>query len=304
MPKNGLSVLLLLAITGLFSALLVACTKHQNNSPLLSSDKSVGIIGGESVDSKNQLSDKVLFLALGVSIQKGPDGSQNASLEGHCTASALTTRIIITAGHCVEGRLPEQAYLVLTKDQENTPTDFKDWIQVTQIRIHDQYEVTDSGVENDVALLYLEKEIPSSRVLTMATLDQVQSSFKVTTIGYGITTPFAEISPNEFRQRGLHSVIKTVKDYEVQSVTFSIDQRDHRGFCVGDSGSPGIITNPANGKYSIIGVASINSRELTENTKLDPEGKYNMCNYDGFYINVLHPDIKSWISKTISEFSK
>ncbi|MGZ5279639.1 MAG: trypsin-like serine protease, partial [Pseudobdellovibrionaceae bacterium] len=90
----------LILFTGL---LLGACAKSSHSAVIQKSIESStqSVIGGDKVAGTSSVASKVLYLAYGVKIGKTPQ-STTVGWGGHCTAAAISPRVILTAAHCVD----------------------------------------------------------------------------------------------------------------------------------------------------------------------------------------------------------
>jgi hypothetical protein len=84
-------------------------------------------------------------------------------------------------------------------------------------------------------------------------------------------------------------------------MTFAINQNDHKGFCSGDSGGPGLIYDEEKKEFLILGVVSNTSMYDSEKAKLDPKGEYSLCIGKGNYTNILKTEIRTWIKEKQAE---
>jgi secreted trypsin-like serine protease len=296
------------AILFLLAGFMISCGRATSSNPYASKAvrnvASAGVIGGQPVAKASPFEDKVMYLALGVKMETKPDGSKNVSWTGLCTASAISARIILTAAHCVVDKQAKELYIILNNNPGQSPLNLNEWYSVQAIRSHERYIGKGDGFANDLALLRLSKDLPSTRVLRMAEAEQVQLPQPLITVGFGTTSESADPKETAQKTSGLHFVPRTVEEFDVQAKTFSIDQNDHKGFCNGDSGGPGLIFNQESQEYLILGVVSNTSMENSQRSILDPKGQYSLCIGKGNYTNVLNPDLRSWIETNRSQLNQ
>ena len=134
--------------------------------------------------------------------------------------------------------------------------------------------------------------------MKLASANQIKVPQSFTVAGFGITSdrsdPNAETEPTP----ELRFVTKTLQSLQLDSKTFAINQNDHKGFCSGDSGGPGLVTDPQTKELLILGVVSNTSMLAMDDQKLDPQGIYSLCIGNGNYTNTANPELRSWIDKT------
>ena len=206
MPKIRSSSALFTIIYLLPILMLAACSQSRNSTLTLDQESPVGVIGGKPLNPTTALGEKIMYLAVGVDRSTNP-----VTWESHCTASAITSRIVLTAAHCVTGKSPDQINLVLTGNPETNPTIYlDDWIPVTEIRIHPQYAVFQEATLNDIAILSLASDVPASRKLRFASAEQIQlgSDVSLVTVGYGTTSPLFDQGGSNKKPTDLHYVLK------------------------------------------------------------------------------------------------
>lgn len=289
------------------SAILFGCGKlpsSSQDSGFQRGPASVGVIGGAPVESTTAFEGKVLYLATGTKFEKKPDGTQSVSWKGLCTASAISARVVLTAAHCVVDNKPSELYVVLTKNPGQTALKLEEWYPVQTAQSHEKYIGKQDGFANDLALLLLSKEIPENRILKLAEPQQVMLPQALVTVGYGTTSESSDPAVTAKATVGLHYVNRIVEDFSFQGKTFSINQNDHKGFCNGDSGGPGLIFDQQTQEYYILGVVSNTSMEHSKKSQMDPKGQYSLCIGQGNYVNVLHPEFRQWIQATQNQLER
>lgn len=305
--------LMLMLILGIMSG-LSSCQKSnenqvltiQNNQQILNSEQ---IIGGAPVNIENNFSNKVIYLALGVDKIQTSNGFKMKT-QSTCTASALTTRILLTAAHCVSGYKENQIYAVLSLNPWNHLIVQNEWIEVEKIQKHENFDSKSLNFENDIALIKLKKEISIQRVSKIASAKQIDpQSQQLISIGYGDISPLNETDPEndihvqetaQQRKTLLHYVNKYVVPFNVTDALFKIDQSDLKGFCFGDSGGPGLIYDNETKDYYILGIASYLSSVISNQQKIKRDAStYNVCANEGIYINLLNLKIRDWINRNL-----
>jgi secreted trypsin-like serine protease len=285
---------------------LSAC--HSSNTNRFVVAKEQAIIGGKNISVNSQFANRVIYLSLGVEKKKTPNGFTISQKE-ICTASAITTRILITAAHCVKDMKADQVYAVMTLNPWNHPLNLKEWIVAEKIKVNEHYVHTDLNIDNDLAIIKLSKDISPERVSKIADATQtVANNLSLVAIGYGQTTAFLNPSsiednsnPTQIQKQNslLNYVMKTVETFDVTAPHFQIDQGDFKGICQGDSGGPGFIFDVDKKEFFILGITSYVSIMNNDKIQRDPSNKYNLCIGRGNYTNLLV--YKDWIAQSLNE---
>jgi hypothetical protein len=201
----------------------------------------------------------------------------------HCTASALTRRVVLTAAHCINGDNP--SYIEIMQGATATT------IPVVKTVIIDEYK-TDPFA--DLALAVLKEDLPEGTITVSIPNPEMQIDLKkldLIAAGYGKDTD----STKDQIEDGLGTlrvVLLNISKYDFDDSKFLVDQTNHKGFCKGDSGGPGLFQH--DGQYFIMGVASKN--EYPEKGAAPTTG---MCSFRGAYVNLLK--FKKWIEGTTTE---
>lgn len=286
--------LILLLVIGLTSG-TSGCGENHSQIKNLSDIES--IIGGKQVEVSDSFSKRVIYLALGVEKKKTPFGFSLSS-QGVCTASAISSRILLTAAHCVFDQKIEQVFAVLSVNPWNKTLNDKEWVKIDAIKIHPDYIKNEKDVSNDLALLKLSQDLPAERVSKIAEESQTRPLMNLIAIGYGRTSALK--NPPEIDKKTkeslLNYVLKTIENYSSADINFDIDQTDLSGICSGDSGGPGFIYDEKQKDFFILGVTSYVSIYVEQKKKLDPNDLYTDCIGRGNYTNIL--PYREWIAKT------
>ncbi len=266
------------------------------------------IIGGEAVDIESAFNKRVIYLALGVE-KKTTQFGITISQKGLCTASALSTRVLITAAHCVKDLTKDQVYAILSSNPWNHELNMNEWVVAEKIKIHEKYVGSEENMGNDLALIRLSRDIDPSRVSRLAETSLAKpGALSLVSIGYGKTTalnkPQPEDNENDMSRvrtqpTMLRAVVKTIDAYDPSAALFSINQSDGKGICQGDSGGPGFIYDNAKQEFYILGITSFVSIYSDEKLLRDPTNRYNSCIGRGNYTNIIV--FKDWINTTIKD---
>lgn len=266
------------------------------------------ILNGAEVSENSLLAKKVLFLSTGARLIKTPSGGFSASQTGQCTASAITTKFVLTAAHCLKGmtvaedQTADSVYIILSNKPWKSKFNPQLWYGAEKIFIHPDYKKTsEQGSPDDIALILLKNPLPEENVTELASPQDLSSEMIMTLAGYGMRSNLKEISKEETQKNlgELFQITKIITEYDIQQKTLQIDQHDQRGICSGDSGGPGLIYNPELKKYTTIGVVSGTRWSIPEKEIFDPENKLD-CYGLAVYTNVLNPGYYDWIQKTIA----
>lgn len=279
-------------IVGIFVFLsLLACQESRHHAELErpeGAETPQGIVGGKSVDAKNQLARSVFALIStfieGTSTPSSSNMTEQTDAGYLCTASALSPRLAITAAHCVENKNLQHRVEVLNESGQ------KIIIPVRKFLIHPQF-TEDENI--DVALLLLEKELPANTVYPhLPAKEEYLNLRDLIAVGFGRIT-------GEKLRGGQAGVLRMeymeAKGYNPEVGNFSIDQTNGKGICSGDSGGPSYILD--NNALKLVGVA-YKVTFYSFYGDINPD----TCNNVGRYVNVqYHLD---WILKAADELSQ
>jgi secreted trypsin-like serine protease len=287
---------------------LSACQKGPSGNFSNTEKTDSQIIGGEAVDIESAFNNRVIYLALGVE-KKTTQFGLTISQKGLCTASALSSRVLVTAAHCVKGLTQDQVYAILSTNPWNHQLNINEWVVAEKIKIHEKYVGTKENMGNDLALVRLSRDLDPQRISKLADASQVKAgALSLVSIGYGQTTalnkPRPEDNENDMSRvrtqpTMLRSVVKTVDAYDPAADLFSVDQGDGKGICQGDSGGPGFIYDNAKQEFYILGVTTFVSIYSDEKEQRDPTNRFNSCIGRGNYTNILI--FKDWINTSMKE---
>lgn len=264
------------------------------------------ITGGKKLDPLSPLGKKIIYLALGVQKQIAPgdiNGGMNISMNDQCTAVAISANVLLTAGHCLAHYQPQEVYAVLGGDPWKNAYKENNWLEVEKIVVHENYRNDEAMAisENDLALIKLKKPLTADYVLPLASSADIQKIMaskskllRILEIGYGIHE--LELSKDtDDTEQSVNYAIKTLDEDQLQHEKIEIDQHDGAGFCMGDSGSPGLITSE--NQLKVLAIAS-----HVKTTRADRENSANQleqpCRGLGVYTNLLSQ--QDWLRRTLS----
>jgi V8-like Glu-specific endopeptidase len=216
---------------GLIGCLLVACAPAR---PFDLASRSDEILAGTA----DAVSTSVFFVI----------STFNNGKMGFCTGTLITSRVILTAGHCVDpSREGAESVVVRVMNQPNDQMlMMSDLRNVAQIRRHPNY--SGQGA-NDLALLQLETAISGvTPELLVRTPPSSYVGQAIRVVGYGRTSPSG---PSDTGTR------RTVNTTIARSMpeTFEFGQAGSLGICAGDSGGPSFWRSP-DGMNRVAGVHS------------------------------------------------
>lgn len=187
-----------------------------------------------------------------------------------CTGTVLDERFILTAGHCLNYKDPQELLISFSLNGKKMNSPHALTRKVKSFRIHPEYSDTD----NDFGIILLETKIPdSARAVTLlpdkylvkeenkTTLEG--KSYNVTLMGFGI------IKEDPYKDTDVLRVTTVPARFENQLVI--TDQTKGSGGCNGDSGGPAFLT--INGKTYQAGVTS------------GPHGNSTTCHEEGEWMN-------------------
>lgn len=258
------------------------------------------ITGGQEVDPDSAFGRKIIYLALGVEKQITNNGFL-LNMTDRCTAVAIKSNILLTAGHCVSRFDTSQIYAVLGGDPWVNDYKEKNWFATEKTVIHPNYvnKEKEAISINDLALIKLNRPLPEDYVVPLTNqliLETHHDKLKLLEVGYGFH--FLEVGKNtDDVEQTLNYVVKEINKTDLTLPKFEVDQKSGVGFCSGDSGGPAIILDQLDHKFSVLGIASYikshsDDREITEKNMELP------CRGMGVYTNLLL--YTDWINETIS----
>ena len=191
-------------------------------------------------------------------VNKGDPDDKNVvmilSANTICTAAPITDGVLVTAAHCVTGDpagMVAVFYPSLSCESGFDITKYS--IRISKIARHSGYDLSvpvDQRTD-DIALVFLKSSIPAGYpIYQIADPEKVDLQAPMWLYGYGIVG----------EKRGGRGILRKTF-VEMSRVTVDpvqkkirVDQHDSTGFCMGDSGGPGLVT--INSKLQILGVNS------------------------------------------------
>ena len=250
---------------------LTSCTDSRKDEIRGGGSCQAGIVGGNSIDDTDPFAKRVALL-------KSDDTT--------CTATVISPNVLLTAAHCVRGKLNLQVVFGASGDcgANNVFTQTR---KVVGTRVHENYNPQGFGtkdignVKNDIALVKIQGDLPAGVVISSIHDGRSRlDSDELIAVGYGDDRENSKDAP---RLRRVN------KDYDSLRTTNSSQQlillQDNSGICTGDSGGPQFVRSQ--GQYQIF---AVNSGVMGSNDQ-------DYCHRQA--ILMYAPYFAEWISRTL-----
>jgi secreted trypsin-like serine protease len=237
------------------------------------------IVGGQDVPVQDALTRQVLHIK-NTSAIYNPETRKPMISVSHCTGSAISSRVVLTAAHCsVADRIASVNYARADGSEVSIAVDY--------VILHPDF--SDTNDKDDIALMVLESDLPADfEILNLP--EKCQFFTTVTAAGFG-KNDGRILSGGGWGK--LRSTELSLYQYSNTEKLFSVSQIDGHGACDGDSGSPAIVNQDK--KNYVVGIFENASAIHSE----DPDR--DTCSFIGYYVNV-QPHLE-WIHENLKKIS-
>ena len=255
------------------AALLVSCAESSGTYNQLTDGEfgeSTGIIGGKDAAERSPLTNRTLSFTVDIPPTPKKGGVVEPAKGFQCSAVAITKRVILTAAHCWHSD-PRAYYSVQVPDESGRQVE----IGVVDSEVNTLYRF--GRRDYDLALFLLEKDLPSN--IEIARLPEYRDQIKplyINAAGFGKSIG---MKSSTIGVGVLRIVTLRVRNYDINQMTFEVDQRQGKGICQGDSGGPAYAE--FQGKTYLVGIVS-RSRGIEQSDNDDRD----LCDEAGIFTKV------------------
>jgi secreted trypsin-like serine protease len=180
--------------------------------------------------------------------------------ECYCTATLISARKAVTAGHCTQDIPAAQTRFLIGATQSSPQYS----LRVASLQAHPQFTQSSTAINNDIGLVTLAQDAPVAPLPVIATMDSSFVGKSLFFVGYGVNDGASQSGAGIKR-----AVWMKIKQVAGQQFAYSDPGVNT---CNGDSGGPAFYRDGA-GKYYIAGVTSYGDQYCTQygvDTRVDP----------------------------------
>ena len=300
-----IKILVLLFCLGLIQ-LTSGCSRFESaaDKNSISNHKLSGILNGVKVFENDALAKKVFYLSVNSNLIKTPLGFA-ARQDSFCTAVAIAPAVLLTAAHCVQDILPEYLNVIEGVSPWLSTLNPEKWHGVDRYLINPKYKR--GKPLYDLAILHLAVPLAPDAVVAIDQPTYENANLILAGYGYRVAQkPMAkpEIIDSKNSAGELFFVTKFLKNYDLNSPTFSFENTTGERVCLGDSGGPALLYDAQIDEFKVLGLLS-GSVELQRIkrfhnfTGLNPGGDFDFCSDTIIYSNLKHPLIHQWIEDSM-----
>lgn len=217
-------------------SLMTACA---DSSSSVLQTQGEGIVNGFDVTYEDPFYRKVLSLKTTFEVTDEEGNTKNKSTQ--CSASAISSRLILTAAHCVYANTVFQRIEYVTPEKKHE-------IKIIDAIPHSEFPAVKAY---DIAVLLTEEDLPEEIEILSLPLENDHLPEMIEAAGYGRSDGRLNAeTPGSGKLR--RKALRVQSNSETLPI-FTVEQKEG-GACQGDSGSPGMARR--RGQVVVFGVAA------------------------------------------------